>query len=181
MEFMNERILLREFAETDISALHAVHSDPRVLRFYPPEVGTLEHARMLVDMVRQWANENPRQNFQFAIVDRKTEILLGSCGIRREGCPLRQAEFGIGVHPDWWGRGIAQEAARTILRFGFSELDLDEGHGVAVSHNEAVTKFVRRLGCSPGSPAQGDPWMTERGWSAVDWVITRETWRKLAG
>jgi RimJ/RimL family protein N-acetyltransferase len=181
MEFMNERILLREFAETDISALHAVHSDPRVLRFYPPELGTLEHARMLVDMFRQWASENPRQNFQFAIVDPKTDILLGSCGIRGKGCPPRLAEFGIGVHPDWWGKGIAQEAAKTILRFGFSQLDLFEVHGVAVSHNEAVKKFVRRLGFSPGSPRRGDPWMTERGWSAVDWVITRETWNELAG
>jgi RimJ/RimL family protein N-acetyltransferase len=179
MEFLNERILLREFAETDIRALHSVHSDPRVLRFYPPELTTVEHARMLVAMFIQWANENPRQNFQFAIVDPKTDTLLGSCGIRRKGCPLRQAEFGIGLHPDWWGRGIAQDAANTILRFAFSDPDLYEVHGVAVSHNEAVTKFVRRLGFSPGSPRQGDPWMTDRGWSAVDWVITRETWGKF--
>ena len=101
MELTGERILLREFAEGDVGGLLAVHSDPRVLRYYAPEVGTLEHARMLVEMFIQWANENPRQNFQFAIVDPETNALLGSCGIRRKNCPPNQAEFGIGIDADW--------------------------------------------------------------------------------
>jgi [ribosomal protein S5]-alanine N-acetyltransferase len=180
MELTGERILLREFAKSDVSGLLAVHSDPRVLRYDAPEVGTPEHARMLVEMFIQWANESPRENFQFAIVDLEANALLGSCGIRRKGCPPDQAEFGIGIDADWWGRGIAWEAARTILHFGFFELDLHEVHGVAVSENEAVTKFLGRLGFKPGTPRRGDAWMAERGWSAVDWVITRETWERLA-
>jgi [ribosomal protein S5]-alanine N-acetyltransferase len=181
MELKGERILLREFAESDVGGLLAVHSDPRVLRYYAPEVGTLEHSRMLVEMFIRWANENPRQNFQFAIVDLQSNTLLGSCGIRRQSSPPGQAEFGIGIDADWWRRGIAQEAARTVLRFGFSELDVHEVHGVAVAENEAVTKFVQRLGFSQGTARQGDAWMAERGWSAVDWVITRETWERLGG
>lgn len=181
MELRGERILLREFVDSDVAALLAVHSDSRVLRYDAPEVGTPEHARMLVNTFIRWANESPRQNFQLAIVDLETNALLGSCGIRRKGCPPDQAEFGIGIAADWWGRGIAQEAARTILSFGFSELDLDEVHGVAVSENEAVTKFVGRLGFNRGTSRRGDAWIAARGWSAVDWVITRETWERLAG
>ena len=181
MELTGERILLREFAESDVGGLFAVHSDPRLLRYYAPEVGTPEHARMLVEMFIRWASENPRQNFQLAIVDRETNALLGSCGIRQASCPPDQAEFGIGIDADWWGRGIAQEAARTILRFGFSELGLREVRGVAISENEAVTKLVRRLGFDRGTIRRGDAWMDERGWNAVDWVLTSETWERLAG
>ena len=90
MELTGERILLREFAEGDVGSLLAVHSDPRVLRYYAPEVGTPEHARMLVEMFIRWASENPRQNFQFAIIDLETNALLGSCGIRRKSCPPNQ-------------------------------------------------------------------------------------------
>ena len=181
MELPGERILLREFRESDVGALLAIHSDARVLRYYAPEVGTPEHARMLVEMFIRWANENPRQNFQFAIVDIKTNALLGSCGVRSKGYPPGKADFGIGIGADWWGRGIAQEAARIILRFGFAEFDLHEVRGVAVSENETVTKFARRLGFNPGPARQGEAWMTERDWRAVDWVITRETWEELAG
>jgi hypothetical protein len=38
--------------------------------------------------------------------------LLGSCGVRKKGCGESQAEFGIGIDANWWGRGVAHEAAR---------------------------------------------------------------------
>ena len=181
MELTGRRILLREFRQHDVRALLAIHSDPLVLRYYAPEVGTLAHVQTLVEMFMQWANENPRQNFQFAIVDRATDALMGSCGVRSKACPPGKAEFGIGIGSGWWGKGIAQEAAALILGFGFSELDLQEVYGVAVSENPAVTKFARRLGFNPGTPRRGEAWMTERNWSAVHWVITREAWKQLAG
>ena len=181
MELTGRRVLLREFRQSDVDALLAIPSDPCVLRYYASEIGTLAHDQMLVEMFMQWANENPRQNFQFAIVDRETNALLGSCGVRSKACPPGNAEFGIGIGSAWWGKGTAQEAARIILGFGFSELDLHEVYGVAVSENEAVTKFARRLGFNPGTVRRGEAWMTERNWSAVDWVITRETWKQSAG
>lgn len=181
MELTEGRILLREFTEEDVGGLLAIHSDPRVLRYYPPELGTQEHAQMLVGMFIRWANEYPRGNFQFAIVDRPANALLGSCGIRRKGCPPGQAEFGIGIDANSWGKGIAREAARIILRFGFAELDLHEVRSVTVSQNESVTKFVRRLGFTPGIPRRGEPWMAARDWTALDWVMTRETWMRQTG
>jgi RimJ/RimL family protein N-acetyltransferase len=179
MELKEGRILLREFVEDDVGALLAIHADPRVLRYYPPEVGTPEHARMLVAMFIRWANETPRDNFQFAIIDRTANVLLGSCGIRRKGCVEGQAAFGIGLDANSWGRGIAQEAARMILRFGFSELRLHELRGVAVSENDAVTKFASRLGFTAGGSREGDSWIAERGWHATDWVMSRAAWENV--
>jgi RimJ/RimL family protein N-acetyltransferase len=179
MELRAERILLREFVLHDVSALHDIHSDPKLLRYYAPDVGMRKHAQMLVEMFIGWSHENPRQNFQFAIAELKTNSLIGSCGLRTKGCPFGHAEFGIGIGSNSWGKGIAREAARTILHFGFSQLDLQAVHGVAVLENEAVTKFVQRLGFEQGTPRQGDPWMTERNWSAVDWSMTRDKWKAL--
>ena len=175
------RVLLREFVDADVGALLAIHADRRVLRYYAPEVGTRDHARMLVETFMRWAHEHPRHNFQFAIVDRASNALLGSCGVRRKGCLEGQAEFGIGIDANWWGQGIASEAATLILRFGFAELGLQEIRGVAVSENEAVTRFARRLGFRSTVPREGESWMAERGWKAMDWVMTRETWEKHAG
>jgi len=180
MELAGKRIWLREFTTADIGALFTIHSDSQVLRYYPPEVGTPEHAQMLVEMFIRWAAENPRQNFQFAIVDLATKELLGSCGIRREGCLAGQGEFGMGIGRDWWGKGIAREAANIVLSFGFSELKLDEIRAVAVFENEAVTKFLQRLGFSPGMRRRGDSWMMEKGLSAIEWRMTRGAWEDLA-
>ena len=181
MELTEGRVLLREFVDEDVGALLAIHADPRLLRYYAPELATLDHARMLVDTFMRWANEHPRHNFQLAIIDRDSHTLLGSCGVRRSGCLEGQAEFGIGIDANWWGRGIAYEAAKLILRFGFTELALREVRGVAVSENEAVKRFASRLGFCSNGPCEGESWMVERGWKAMDWVLTRETWEKHAG
>ncbi len=181
MEITEGRVLLREFVDSDVGALLAIHADPRLLRYYAPEVGTRDHARLLVDMFMRWANEHPRDNIQIAIVDLDSNAVLGSCGVRRKGCPEGQAEFGIGIDANWWGRGIAHQAATLILRFGFTELALREIRGVAVSENDAVTRFASRLGFRSTGPREGESWMVERGWKAIDWVLTRETWEEQAG
>jgi RimJ/RimL family protein N-acetyltransferase len=104
MELTEGRVLLREFVDKDVGALLAIHADPRLLRYYAPELATLDHARMLVDTFMKWANEQPRRNFQLAIIERDSNTLLGSCGVRRLGCLKGQAEFGIGIDANWWGR-----------------------------------------------------------------------------
>jgi RimJ/RimL family protein N-acetyltransferase len=177
MQLTTPRLLLREFSKDDIDALAAVHSDPRAQHYYAPEVGTLEHTRMLVEMLVEWATEKPRRNFQLAIVDRVTGDLVGSCGIRSKAASPGKAEFGIGIGSSWWGQGVAHEAATTILRFGFDELALDEVHAVTVAQNEAVSKLVRRLGFVSVATGLGETWMKERNWRALDWVITRDAWK----
>src|SRR5262245_42048757 len=116
MELTEGPVLLREFTEDDAEALWAIHADPRVLRYYSPEVGAPGTARMRVDMFVRWAAEDPRDNFQLAITDRNEGTLLGSCGIRAKGCLPGQAEFGIGLDANWWGKGVALLAGTMILR-----------------------------------------------------------------
>ena len=176
MQLQGERVLLREFAATDTAGLAAIHADPRVLRYYAAEVATFEHAQMLVEKFVAWAQEVPRRNFQLAIVDLTTCHLVGSCGVRCAGCAPGKGEFGIGIGSHWFGKGIAHEAARLILDFAFGKLGLEEVYGVAVAQNEAVAKFARRLGLAARAAPHTDAWMTERGWTAVEWAITRGEW-----
>lgn len=176
MRLKGERVLLREFERSDASALAAVHCDPRVMRYYAPEVATLEHAQMLVAKFMEWANDIPRRNFQLAIVEATTAELVGSCGVRSAQCPPGKAEFGVGIGSTSWGKGIAHEAVRLMFDFAFSELALDEIYGVAVVENEAVAKFARRLGLAPRPARQNEAWMTDRNWNAVEWAITRDAW-----
>jgi RimJ/RimL family protein N-acetyltransferase len=176
MQLQGQRILLREFRNDDVDALEAIHSDPRVLRYYAPEVATRAHAQMLVAQFIEWANESPRRNFQLAVVTADAGALLGSCGVRSKNCAPGKAEFGIGLGSSSWGKGIAQEAARLILDYAFIELGFDEIYGVGVAENEAVAKFARRLGMASCPARERPAWMRERNWNAMEWVLTRAAW-----
>lgn len=177
MEIVTKRFLLRDFIEDDAAAFEAYHADPRSLEFYGPDEAKPGHARQLLEIFKSWAREHPRRNYQLAIVPRQeSQGLVGCCGLRREDSEARQAELGIELAPNYWGRyGYAIEVMYALVEFGFGSLGLKQIYGGTVSANTRIARVVSALGAvatAPPTPA----WMAARGWSRIEWQITREQW-----
>lgn len=122
--------------------------------------------------------ERPRRNYQLAIV--RGDQVIGSCGIRMEGCEpgiAEYAEFGLELAPEHWGCGLASEAARAMLRFGFRDLGVREVRGETVTENTRVQRLVERLGFTRAGTRPGPEWMRERGWSQTEWQLAAEDLR----
>jgi [ribosomal protein S5]-alanine N-acetyltransferase len=180
MELTGERIVLRDFREEDAAAFAAVLGDPRHQEFYGPGEGGPDHALKLVETFVTWAAERPRRNYQLAVVLRQSGELLGSCGLRGHGRKEGEAEFGLGLAADSWGRGYGREAACLLLGFGFRELGLQQVVGISVTENSRVSRLVQGLGFERASSPPGTPWMTERGWTYTEWRLTAERWENRA-
>ena len=179
MEIVTKRFLLRDFVDSDESAFLAYQADPRMLEFYGDEEAKPGHARELLDTFRKWAQERPRSNYQLAIVRRdESRRLVGCCGLRGVDTAAYTAELGIELAPQEWGRhGYAIEVLRALAKFGFDELGLSEIHGSTVSVNARIARLASSLGAV--ATRQATPaWMTARGWSRVEWRVTREQWEK---
>ena len=77
--------------------------------------------------IRQFSLKNPCSVFG---IQYGTD-LVGVIGLHfRDDIYRKTAELGYWVAPDFWGMGIASEAIRLILDFGFSKFDLK----VVVAH-----------------------------------------------
>jgi [ribosomal protein S5]-alanine N-acetyltransferase len=175
MEILTPRLILREFTAGDLAAFLAYQADPRNAEFYSSEDLDPSHARGLIQRFIDWAAASPRQNYQFAIVERgNVKEAIGSCGIRLEGCDAGRAEFGLELAPAHWGRGFATEAARAILGFAFRDLGVQEVRGVTVTENNRVQRLVARLGFTQVETRPGPAWMRARGWSETVWGLTAE-------
>lgn len=175
MEIVTPRLLLREFTPADLPAFLAYQADPCHTEFYGPEDLDPGLAEGLIDRFLAWAAASPRQNYQLAIAQREDPAdLIGSCGIRLEGCEPGLGEFGLELAADHWGRGFASEAARAILRFAFDDLGVREVRGVTVSANSRVQRLVARLGFREVETRPGPNWMRARGWSEVVWGLDAE-------
>jgi RimJ/RimL family protein N-acetyltransferase len=178
MEITTERLLLREVVEGDAAALAAYQGDPRSAEFRPDAVP--DFARKLVGNFRLWAVEHPRRNYQLAVALRETpRELIGCCGVRGERLEAGNAEFGIELDPRWWGRGMATEASRAILGFGFRELGLEEVRALSVTENTRLSRLVTALGFTVLDRRPGPAWMAVRGWSQTEWQLSRERWNAL--
>jgi RimJ/RimL family protein N-acetyltransferase len=79
--------------------------------------------------------------------------LIGFCGLQpwrdRPGLDIGYhgvIEIGWWLAPDCWGQGLATEAARAALRFGFEQAGLEKVIAVTHRDNQASQRVARRIG-----------------------------------
>jgi ribosomal-protein-alanine N-acetyltransferase len=177
MILTTERLVLRDFVESDWEAVLAYQSDPRYLRFYPWEERTEVGVRAFVQMFIDQQHETPRSKFQLAITLRETGRLIGNCGLRRASPTAFQADMGYELAPEEWGNGYATEAARCMLDFGFGELGLHRIWATCLAENTASARVLERIGMRQEGRMRQDQWMKGRWWDTLLYSILVDEWK----
>lgn len=146
MILQTERLLLREFVPEDWTAVHTYQSDPLYLRYYEWNSRTEADVRAFVQMFIDWQQEQPRTKFQLAVIHQADGRLIGNCGIRINNLARREANIGYELDSRYWNRGYATEAARVILQFGFTELNMQRIWAKCVAENRGSARVLEKLG-----------------------------------
>ena len=85
--------------------------------------------------------------------------LVGGISLDRQ--PDGDYEFGYWIAPSHWGRGLASEAARRIVRFAFDELGVDRLSSRYFVDNPASGRVLEK--CGFGYTGQETRWSEARG------------------
>jgi [ribosomal protein S5]-alanine N-acetyltransferase len=140
-------VVLREVEPDDARAAFRWGSDPEFFRFLPFDpVRTIDEEQQFIDGLIRVARSAPRMDYHLAITLADTAEMVGLVDLRVASVRHRSAELGFGLGDAFRGRGLATEAARLIIEFGFKVLGL---HRVAAGHhpeNFASQRVVQRLG-----------------------------------
>lgn len=142
-----ERLELRPFADTDLDGLAAVFAKPEVWQYpYGRGFTRAETKTFLRREIDRWAEHG------FGLwlaLTRETSLVIGYVGI---SVPtflpeiLPAVEVGWRLDPDFWGQGLATEAARAALREGFTTMGLGEITSIPQVDNLASRRVCERLG-----------------------------------
>ncbi len=84
--------------------------------------------------------------YDWALIDKESRRMIGTCGFTRFDEANNSAEIGYVLNPDFWGKGLATEAVRRILAFGFSELGLNRIEAKYISGNERSRSVMENCG-----------------------------------
>ena len=177
MELSTPRLRLRPFQEADAEDLFAYARDPRVgpAAGWPPHEN-IEESRRIIATV--FAREGT-----FAMVDQASGRVIGSVGfVGRHPAGLHpycpDDEIGYALHPAFWGRGLASEAVRAVLEYGFTQLGLQRiwcGH---YAGNWRSCRCMRACGfCYQFSRAEQVALLEETR-ECCYYLLTKEAWRE---
>ena len=139
-----ERLHMRPFAFEDLDDFALLCADPEVMRFIGNgEPQSRERAEIRFNaLIKHW---NDQGFGPFAVTTKPSCEFAGFCGLQFLD-DTREIEVGYRLRKRFWGMGLATEAARASLRFGFEELALDRIVAVVQPENVASCRVIEKIG-----------------------------------
>jgi RimJ/RimL family protein N-acetyltransferase len=150
-----ERLLLRHFIPDDLEELFALYSDPDIRKYFPEGVLTRNEAKEELEWHMNGHPEYPELGL-WATTHKKTRKFIGRCGLLPWEIESKlEVEIAYLLDKEFWGRGLATEAAKGILAYGFEKLDLTRLICLIHPHNLASQKVAKRIGMTLERSVEG--------------------------
>jgi RimJ/RimL family protein N-acetyltransferase len=148
MSFMleSERLRIRRFQDSDLDPFWNYRNDPEVARYQGWGVPyTREKAKDFIVEMKAKRPSMQGEWFQAAVEEKNSGEMLGDVAFypkKRES----QAYIGYTIARPYWRKGYGREAARCLLVYLFSELDLHRVIAVTDVKNIASFRMLEHLG-----------------------------------
>ena len=129
--------------------------NPQDAQMYAAWLADMEVAQYLtvayhiisLDVERETLERFVRQGDHFAIVDSKTDKLIGGCGYLNLDHVNRTAEVGIFIgEKSYWNKGFGEEAMRLLLDYAFNILNLNNIMLNVYAYNTRAIRCYRKIG-----------------------------------
>ncbi len=147
--FETERLLIRPFNLQDAKPLHRILSQREVLEYLPEDVMSLEEVKGILTWLSECYEQNTPERIvklTLAVVWKEDRKLTGWCGLGPLEFATQEIEVYYGFSKDWWGRGIATEAARAMLDFGFKATKQERIVAITRPENFASARVIEKIG-----------------------------------
>lgn len=141
-----ERLILRRLVIDDLDELFALYSDPEIRRYFPEGVLNLEETK---EELEWFLNGHPEHSELglWGTIHKDTGKFIGRCGLLPWTIDDRQeVEVAYLIDKAFWGQGLATEAARGILQYGFEKLKLGRLICLIDPDNIASQRVAEKIG-----------------------------------
>jgi RimJ/RimL family protein N-acetyltransferase len=139
-----DRLVLSTWQTSDWIALRPIATDAEVMRYITGGVPwTDERIQLFVD--RQVELFSERGFCRWKLLTRPAAEMIGFCGVGFWGDGF-ESEIGWWLARQYWGRGLATEAARAALRDAFDRAGLDRIISIARPANTTSIRIMEKLG-----------------------------------
>ena len=139
-----ERLFLRKITLDDKEALFKLHSNLAVQKYTgEPVVNSIEE---IETTIHARINNYKKYGYgRWATILKNGMQFAGWAGLAYLP-EFDEIDLGYRFLPEYWGAGIATEASRAILTYGFDTLKLKKIIAIAMRENKASIKVMEKIG-----------------------------------
>jgi ribosomal-protein-alanine N-acetyltransferase len=138
------RLILRPFRSEDLDLFADFFADGGFMRFSSGPFSR-ERTAEFINKVIRWDRDGLPS--QFVVTLRENLAPIGYCGFFHQVVDAEpEIEIGYRLHPDFWNKGFATEAARAVRDCGFSEWKLDRVISLIHPENTASRRVAEKNG-----------------------------------
>ncbi len=176
-----ERLVLREYKEEDWLPVHEYCKLPEVSQYMIWGPNSEENTREFIAHSIAQQIKSPRDQYEVAVVLKKTGIVVGGIGMRLKTERKKDADLGYCYNPQVWGQGIGTEAAAAMIDFGFGTLGLHRIWATCDSENPGSAGIMRKCGMSPEAHFRQDELIKGRWRDSLLYAILEHEWQAKTG
>ena len=139
------RLILRDFQQKDLYQLASILANSRVMEFSTTGALSIPQTQAKVD---SFITSYKELGFgKWAVIFKESNTLIGYCGIAVEQIDnVDEREIGYRLDPEFWGKGLATEAASIVIRYGLEQLRFPYILGIVERENVASVRVIEKLG-----------------------------------
>lgn len=140
-----KRLQLRPILQSDAQALFEMQSDTLIFKYIAKQPQqTIEETKKMITYLEETYEKEEMLCWSATI--REGNQIIGTCGFNRFEKENLRAEIGGSLSPYYWGAGVALEAVKAIIDYGFKGLNLHTIEAKIDSRNRSARYLLQQLG-----------------------------------
>lgn len=140
-----ENLLFRSVKRSDLQDIHNYASNPKTSQFllWEPHKN-LQYTQEFIELVI--SRYKSGEYSDWALVHKKSGRMIGTCGFTKIDEENSIIEIGYVINPEFWGMGLATEAAKKITDFAFNVVGANRVEAKFMFGNDASLAVMKKIG-----------------------------------
>lgn len=181
MRMETERLILRDYEETDEEAYFNLKSDPETM-YYLQDIqlySRAEAAADFADVLRDQKSES-RKFYFFHMELRGTHEQVGSVGYTvTDDTPVGKLVWvGYFTYPRFWNHGYVTEALKRVLEFAFLENHVYRITTGCLAENAGSEKVMKKCGFIKEAERVDWEWHDGKMKTRLEYRLLRKEWKR---
>ncbi|GAA4327130.1 GNAT family N-acetyltransferase [Christiangramia aestuarii] len=138
------RLSLEKIKSEDQELIFRGLSHPEVIKYYGVSYSSFQETK---EQMEWYTNlEKSNSGMWWAIWLKDSKEFCGAIGYNGLMEEHKKAELGFWLLPEFWGKGIVQEAGQKVIQYFFRDLELHRIEAYVEAGNINSSKALKRLG-----------------------------------